>query len=264
MTENQSPDRPPVLSVVVITKDEEDRIPRLLDSVQTADEIVVVDSGSTDNTVDVCRSKGARVIHHEWMGYVVQKQLALEAAQGQWVLNLDADEALSDESAREILTAISNAAPHVAGFTMPRLSRYLNRWIRHGGWYPDRKIRLVRKGRGRWVGDGLHERLEVDGKVVGLEHPLLHYVYRDISDQLKTIDRFSTVTAHHRIRAASWPYVIWGLFHAAGKFLECAVWKLGVLDGLPGLIIAVNSSFYVFLKHAKAWEKGLPADKEQG
>ncbi len=251
----------PLLSVAVIAKNEEDRIGRLLKSTSFTDEVVVVDSGSSDGTVEICRSSGARVVHHDWMGYAAQKQLALETARGQWILNLDADEAISEDLAAEILQAIRNADPAVGGFSIPRLSRYLNRWIRHGGWYPDRKVRLVRKGHGRWVGDGLHERLEVDGSIIELKHPLLHYVYRNISDQLRTIDQFSTVFADQCGTPASRSYVVLGLFHAVGKFLECAVWKLGFLDGLPGLVIAVNSSFYVFLKHAKAWEKCLPEEE---
>jgi len=261
MDRHSNLDKLPLLSVAVITKNEEDRIGRLLRSVSFSDEVVVVDSGSTDGTVEICRSSGAHVIHHDWLGYSAQKQLALETARGQWILSLDADEAVSEELAREILQAIRDADPVVGGYSMPRMSRYLNRWIRHGGWYPDRKVRLVRKGRGRWVGDGLHEKLEVDGSIAELEHPLLHYVYRGISDQLRTINQFSTVFAQECRTPASWAYVVWGLFHAVGKFLECAIWKLGLLDGLPGLVIAVNSSFYVFLKHAKAWEKGLPEEE---
>jgi glycosyltransferase involved in cell wall biosynthesis len=251
------PSEEPLLSLAVITRNEADRIGKLLRSAEVADEIIVVDSGSTDETVEICRSKGARVIHHEWMGYAKQKQFAMEMARGEWILSLDADEALSEKSATEILVAIRNAGPDVNGFSIPRLSRYLDRWIRHGGWFPDRKVRLVRRGCARWIGDGLHEKLEVEGNVEELRHPLLHYVYRDIADQVKTINRFSTLTAHHRKGAGSRGYLLFGLLHAFGKFLECAVWKGGLLDGIPGLIIAVNSSFYVFLKHAKAWEKGL-------
>ncbi len=256
----------PLLSVVVIAKNEGDRIGKLLDSAGVADEVVVVDSGSSDDTVWKCRAAGARVYHYEWQGYVKQKQRALELARGEWTLNLDADEAISERLASEMLVAIRNAPDSVAGFSMPRLSRYLNRWIRHGGWYPDRKVRLVRRYRARWVGHGIHERLEVSGDVVKLKNPILHYVYRDIADQVKTINTFSSVTAEHRKRPASRFYVVTGLFHALGKFLECAVWKRGVLDGMPGLIIAVNSAFYVFLKHAKAWEKGLKdrSDHDEG
>jgi glycosyltransferase involved in cell wall biosynthesis len=257
MTDPNHPRHDPLLSLVVIAKNEADRIPMLLQSTACCDEVIVVDSGSTDATPEICRAAGARVVHHEWTGYVRQKQIALETARGEWILNLDADEALSGESQEEILHAIAHAESDVHGFSMPRLSRYLNRWIRHGGWYPDRKVRLVRRGHGQWVGDGLHEKLEVSGSIQKLKHPLLHFVYRDIMDQIKTINRFSSVTAEHRSTAASGLYVILGLFHAAGKFLECAVWKLGVLDGIPGIVIAMNSAFYVFLKHAKAWEKGL-------
>lgn len=252
----------PLLSIAVIAKNEADRIGRLLDSATFADEVVVVDSGSTDRTVELCRAAGARVEQEEWRGYAAQKERAMQLTVGQWVLNLDADEALSPEAANEIRAAIDKAAPDVAGFSMPRLSRYLNRWIRHGGWYPDRKVRLVRRNKGHWVGDGIHERLEVSGRVEQLTHPILHYVYRNISDQVQTIERFSTVAANQRQEPASSWYLVLGVFHAVGKFLECAVWKAGLLDGLPGLVIAMNSSFYVFLKHAKAWERGLGRDTE--
>ena len=257
MTEHVPRTSRPFLSVAIITLNEADRIPRLLASVAAADEVVVVDSGSSDDTVKLCEAAGARVIHHPWMGYPAQKQFAMENAQGEWILNLDADENVSKESADEILNSIRTAEPDVNGFSIPRLSRYLGRWIRHGGWYPDRKVRLVRRGCARWVGRGLHEKLEVSGRTSELKYPLLHYVYRDISDQLKTIDRFSGVAVEDRSGPASGAYVLWGLVHAFGKFLECAVWKLGVLDGIPGLIIAANSAFYVFLRHAKAWEKSL-------
>ena len=248
--------------MAVIARNEADRIGNLLDSVSVAGEVVVVDSGSTDETISICLAKGARVIQHEWLGYAAQKQLAMEAAQGEWILSLDADEALSDDLGTEILSAIQSAGTDVNGFSLPRLSRYLNRWIRHGGWYPDRKVRLARRGKARWIGDGLHERLEVTGKVLELKHPLLHYVYRDISDQVKTIDRFSAVAAEHRNKPGSAGYVWLGVLHAIGKFLECAVWKQGFRDGIPGIIIAMNSAFYVFLKHAKAWERGLSRDRE--
>ncbi|MEW6136640.1 MAG: glycosyltransferase family 2 protein [Thermodesulfobacteriota bacterium] len=264
MESSPRPSHSPRLSVAVITKNEADRIPTLFESIAVADEIVVVDSGSSDRTVELCQQRGAKVIYREWAGYAAQKQFALEAATGEWVLNLDADEALSPESAREIARALEDAPPAVAGFSMPRLSRYLNRWIRHGGWYPDRKVRLVRRGRGRWIGEGLHERLEVNGEVRDLERPLLHYVYRDISDQVRTINTFSSVFADHRARPGSGAYLLLGVVHALGKFFECAVWKRGLLDGLPGLVIAVNSAFYVFLKHAKAWEKGLPGTSHSG
>jgi glycosyltransferase involved in cell wall biosynthesis len=250
----------PTLSVAVIAKNEMDRIERLLQSARFADEILVVDSGSTDDTRALCRSHGATVIDHPWTGYAAQKQLAMEKASSEWVLSLDADEVLPEALAKEIFTAIAGAPPDVGGFSIPRLSYYLGRWIRHGGWYPDRKVRLVRKGRGHWVGDVLHEKLAVDGRVLQLSQPIHHFVYRNISDQLATIDRFSSLAASERGRASGL-YVLAGLGHAFGKFAECYLWKMGLMDGWAGLVIAMNSAWYVFLKHAKAWEISLTEDE---
>jgi glycosyltransferase involved in cell wall biosynthesis len=243
------------ISAAIIAKDEADRIVSLLESLDFVDEIVVVDSGSSDDTIPICQRHGATVVSHEWMGYVRQKQFALELCSGDWILSLDSDEAVSPDLKKEILDRLQNVDSDVAGFSIPRLSRYLGRWIYHGGWYPDRKLRLVRNGKAVWVGDSIHEKLEAQGQTLQMRAPLFHYVYRDISDQLKTIDKFSSVVASSSSGKVSALYVVLGVFHAIGKFLECALWKRGLLDGVPGLIIAMNSSFYVFLKHAKIWEK---------
>ena len=246
----------PTLSIAIIAKNEADRIERLLKSVRCAEEILVIDSGSTDGTQALCRSHGAVVVDHPWMGYVAQKQIALEKAGSDWVLCLDADEVVSGALAAEVRTAIGNAPPDVVGFSMPRLSYYLGRWIRHGGWYPDRNIRLVRKGRGCWGGVDPHDKLAVDGRTLRLSQPILHYVYRNISDQLATISRFSDIAAGRKGRASGF-YVLAGVGHAFGKFAECYLWKMGFRDGWAGLVIAMNSAWYVFLKHAKAWEMSL-------
>ncbi len=245
-----------MISVVVITLNEADRIPDLLKSAAFADEVIVVDSGSTDGTQEVCRAGGARVVTHPWQGYAEQKQYAMELASFEWILNLDADERISDSLAAELQETIQSAPPEVRGFSMPRLSRYLGTWIRHGGWYPDRKVRLVRKGCGQWKGGGLHEKLEVSGKIQSLSSPILHEVYRNISDQVMTINRFSDVYAEERPARGAW-FAAAGVLHALGKFLECYLWKLGAMDGTAGLVIAMNSAWYVFLKHAKVWGKGL-------
>jgi len=255
MTENSLQQSTISVSVAVIAKNEADRIGRLIDSVKFADEVVVVDSGSTDGTQQISAQAGARVINNEWPGYAAQKQFAMEQTRSEWILNLDADEEISDTLADEIRQAVKTAQSDVVAFSMPRLSRYLGRWIRHGGWYPDRKVRLVRRGRGRWKGEGLHETLEVNGKVGRLTEPMLHHVYRNISDQIATIDKFSDLYAKER-GPAGVGFAVIGIVHALGKFLECYLWKLGILDGLPGLIIAVNSAWYIFLKHAKSWELG--------
>ncbi len=246
----------PTISVAVIAKNEADRIGRLLKSVSFADEVIVVDSGSSDGTQALCERMGARVVYNEWPGYADQKNFAMEQTTSEWVFSLDADEEVPAALAEEIRKVVRYAAPEVHGFSMPRLSRYLGRWIKHGGWYPDEKVRLIRRQSGRWRGDGLHEKLVVDGNVERLSTPIFHHVYRRISDQVKTINRFSDIYAAQRASAGS-GFVLAGAGHALGKFLECYVWKLGVLDGVPGLIIAMNSAWYVFLKHAKAWETAL-------
>ena len=251
------------LSVAIITKNEEDRIEDLLRSVSFADEIVVIDSGSSDRTLEICKSYGARIFHQPWLGYAGQKQFALEKVTCDWVLSLDADEVIPDETRREILDVLSMEDNQAAGFSFPRLSWYLDRWIHHGGWFPDRKIRLVRRGSGRWIGEALHEKLVVHGSVQLLKNPIWHYVYRDISDQIRTVNSFSTTFASQNISRFPRLYLALGLFHSIAKFFECAIWKLGVLDGPQGMIIAVNSAFYVFLKHAKVWENSLRRHTER-
>ncbi len=249
------------LSITIITKNEKDRIGRLLKSVSFAKEIIVIDSGSTDGTQALCESMGVRVIFNEWPGYAAQKQHAMEMARSEWILNLDADEEISAELEKELTFSIDNAGPDVNGFSMPRLSRYLGRWIKHGGWYPDRKVRLVRKGKGTWQGSALHEQLVVEGKVHEITRPIFHHVYRGIYDQVITINKFSDIYATEQGAANGW-FVLAGMFHCLGKFAECYLWKLGMLDGLPGLIIAMNSAWYVFLKHSKSWELGLGSENK--
>lgn len=243
------------ISIAVIALNEADRIGHLLRHSTFADEVVVVDSGSSDETVSLCEAAAARVLRHPWSGYAAQKQFAMEQAAGDWILNLDADEYVPDALASEIRTAVAAAPPSVVAFSIPRLSRYLGRWILHGGWYPDRKVRLVRRGAGRWIGQGIHERLIPDGDVRPLIHPMHHLVYRNIFDHVKTVNQFSDIYAAHRGGAGPL-FLLAGLPHALGKFLECYIWKRGILDGWAGLVISMVSSFYVFLKHAKAWEHG--------
>lgn len=246
----------PKISIAIIAKNEVDRVGRLLKSAEFADQIVVVDSGSTDNTQALCEQMGAKVVFNKWPGYAAQKQFAMDYTTSEWILSLDADEEISGPLAEEIQQAIKNVGPEVSAFSMPRLSRYLGKWIKHGGWYPDRKVRLVRRGKGMWKGDGLHEKLIVNGKIEQLSEPILHHVYRNISDHVVTINRFSDIYAGERGSANGW-FVFAGAVHVLGKFAECYLWKLGFLDGIPGLVIAMNSAWYVFLKHAKAWESGL-------
>jgi len=241
------------LSVVVICKDEEANIRDCLESVKWADEIVVVDSGSSDRTVEIAREYTDRVIHHDWAGYGPQKDFAMSRATGDWILNLDADERVSPELAREIRTVLA-ADADFAGYSMPRRTFYLGRWILHGGWYPDRKVRLVRRGKGAWGDSTLHESLAVSGRVGRLSGDLLHYTYRDISDHLRVVDEFTTLAAEKAAETGRRRALLGAILHPPWKFLSMYVLRLGFLDGAAGFILAVISSYYVFLKYAKLWE----------
>jgi glycosyltransferase involved in cell wall biosynthesis len=245
----------PTISVTVITYNEERNIGDCLESVKWVDEIIVVDSLSNDQTVAVCRNYTKNIVQRPWPGHVLQKQFALEQATGDWILSLDADERLSPDAQEEIRAEMRSAAPDLDGFVFPRHSYYLGRWINHGGWYPDYKLRLIRRGRGRWTGIDPHDKLIVDGKTKTLETEILHYVYRNLSHQLTTVDSFSAITARQWQEQGEKFSLLPLLLKPPAKFIECYIWKKGFLDGLPGFIIAVASSFYVFLKYAKFWEE---------
>lgn len=244
----------PRVAAAVICRDEEDRIAACLESVAWCDEIVVVDSGSRDRTVEIARKHATRVLHNPWPGYVAQKNFALEQTTAEWVLCLDADERCTPELAGAIRSAL--AAPgDRAGFAVRRHVHYLGRWIDHGGWYPDWKLRLVRRGRARWGGVDPHDKLIADGPVARLEADLVHATYRDFADHLRTVQRFSDVVSDEWLRAGRRFSLLRAVAHAPVKFFECWIWKQGFRDGWPGFVIAATSAFYVFAKHVKLWEK---------
>ena len=180
----------PAISATIITLNEEDRIAEALRSLSCCDEVIVVDSGSTDQTREVARSCGARVIERPWEGYSKQKNFSAEQARNHWILSIDADERLSIELADEIVSW-KKQTHSSAAFSMPRRVFYLGRWINHSGWYPDRKIRLYDRRRCRWEGDFVHESLEVDGRVGAFKGDLLHFPYRDWNDHATRIARYS-------------------------------------------------------------------------
>ncbi len=244
----------PRFSASVICKNEEHNIEDCLRSVSWCDEIVVVDSGSTDRTVDLARKHTPHVVFHEWPGYVAQKNFALDRATGEWVICLDADERCTPELRAAIEREVPAAGP-AAGFEVRRHVKYLGRWINHGGWYPDWKLRVVRKGRARWEGTDPHDKLVPDGPVRKLDADLVHYTYRDFAHQIRIINHFSDVVVAERLKEGRRPSLFKALFHPPVKFLECYVWKLGFLDGFPGLVIAAASAFYVFAKQVKLRER---------
>lgn len=247
----------PGISVCVIARNEEDRLGDCLRSVRWCDEVIVVDSHSTDRTREVAREAGARVIERDWPGHVAQKEFAIREARHDWVLCIDADERVTPDLAAEI-EARRQAGLDAAGYRLPRSSNYLGSWIRHGSWVPDRKLRLFDRRRGRWGGRDPHDRVEVDGDVVDLDGTLEHYPYRDLADHLRTIDRYSTTMAENLHRDGRRAGLHDILLRPALRFLVFYLVKRGFLDGWRGLLLAVLAAHYVRLRYLKLWALGRP------
>ncbi|MEO7145000.1 MAG: glycosyltransferase family 2 protein [Bryobacteraceae bacterium] len=239
------------LSAAIITLNEERNLPRVMESLRCCDEVVIVDSGSIDRTVEVAEKLGARVVENPWSGYASQKNFAAQQCANDWILSLDADESLSEALEGEIWQ-IKRNGPRFDAYTMPRMAQYLGRWILHSGWYPDRKVRLYDRRRARWTGDFVHESVAVDGKVGNLESNLLHFTCDSLSEHLKTMDRYTTLAAEQLV--AQGRRIGWGelLVNPPWTFLHTYVLLRGFLDGREGLTIAYMAAFYNFLKYAKA------------
>jgi glycosyltransferase involved in cell wall biosynthesis len=245
----------PAISACIITYNEEKNIRECLASVTWVEEIIVVDSMSNDATVSICREYTDSVIQKTWEGHVKQKNFAIKQASHDWVLCLDADERVTPELRREIEQCLSEEVGRADGYYFSRHSYYLGRWINHGGWYPDYKLRLFKKSLGKWGGKDPHDKVILTGTTKYLHSELHHFVYRNLSHQLQTVDNFSTITAQGLDSDGERFSVVKLLFRPILKFFGTYFFKRGFLDGLPGLIISFISSFYVFLRYAKLWEK---------
>ena len=241
------------LSVCIITFNEERNIVDCLESVKWADEIVVVDSGSTDRTVELCRRYTDRVLVLDWAGHVAQKNRAVESASNEWVFCIDADERVTEKLKGEI-EAVLRGEPRHAGYTVPRLNRYLGRWIRHGSWYPDRKLRLFDRRRGRFTGSDPHDRVEVEGSVGKLTGDLLHFSYRNLSHHLEQMNRYTTTMAAKKLEAGVRFPLLRALLYPPAKFIKMYFLRQGFRDGAQGFILAAMGSIYEFLKYTKLWE----------
>lgn len=241
------------ISAVVITGNEEMEIEECLRSVSWADEIVVVDSGSTDRTVEIAARRTDKIFHSPFAGFTAQKQEATDRARGPWILNIDADERVTDPLREEIARALESGAPYV-GYRIPRLTWYLGAFVRHGTWYPDHKVRLFRKDRGRWTGGSVHESVEVDGPVGTLLNPLLHYSFRTLADHFETIDRFTRLGAADLAERGRGGSILRLAIHPPATFIKSYVLRLGFLDGWRGLLVAALSARHAFLKYARARE----------
>ncbi|MFN7932714.1 MAG: glycosyltransferase family 2 protein [Bryobacteraceae bacterium] len=239
------------ISATIIARDEERNIARAIESLRCCDEIVVVDSGSIDRTIEIANKLGARVVETGWRGYAGQKNYAAECARHDWILSIDADEALSESLEADIWLLKKNG-PRFDAYTMPRLAQYLGKWILHSGWYPDRKVRLYRRDKAKWIGDYVHESVTVRGSVGHLDSNLLHYTCQSFTEHLKTMDRYTTLAAEEMVARGKRVTFRHLLADPVWTFFRTYLLQRGFLDGVEGLAIAYMATLYSFLKYAKA------------
>ena len=247
------------LSVAIITRNEEANLARTLNSVAWADEIVVVDSGSSDGTEEIARTFRSRFFSEPWKGFAAQKNSALEKCSSDWTLSLDADEALSDELAKELWELLEGDPPF-DGYALPRRNLFLGRWMRFGGFYPDPKLRLFRRGAAEFEARPVHETVHFAGKAGRLKGDLLHDAYPTLGEYIAHMDRYSTLGAEQAVSvgkvAGNLPaFVLRVLLNPAATFIYNYVFRLGLLDGREGLLLHLYHSVYVSWKYAKVWEQ---------
>jgi len=242
------------VSACIITLNEESRIRDCLESLKWVNEIIVVDSFSSDKTVDICKEYTDRVYQRTWPGNIDQKNHATSLATCGWILSLDADERLSPELIVECQEAMRNPGS-TTGFFFPRRSFYLGRWIYHGDWYPDYQLRLFKRGCGEWQGTNPHGRVVVNGKTKYMKHDIYHFNYKNFSHQLRTIDNYSNIFADGMTERNKGFSLLQLIFRPLYKFIRIYFIKRGFLDGLPGFILAISSSFYIFVKYVKLCER---------
>jgi len=242
------------LSVAIITENEADNLPDCLRSVEFAGQVVVVDSGSTDETVKTAVEFGCDVFVEPWQGFGSQKQSAIDKCRYPWVLVLDADERIPAENASVIKNIILNPSNTAAGYSFPRKNYFQGRWIKHMGWWPDRIVRLFRKDLGRMTPDPVHESILVNGPVEPLDVPIEHYTESHLSKILEKINQYSTLGAHEAFKKGHKASIWSAVFRAQLSFIQNYFLRLGFLDGMSGLILAITDSINKFFKYAKLYE----------
>ena len=243
----------PKISVTVRTFNEEQNVRECLESLSWADEIVVVDSLSTDNTVAIAREFTDRILIQKWLGYIEQSQFATDHTSNLWVLHMDADERVSPALRDEILSLDLAASPYDA-YEMPRRHFFMQQWINHSAWYPDYKIRLFRKDRGKWGGYAPHDEVKVKGPKKKLQNDLVHYIYRDIAHFASTKNTYSTLTSQDHFRNGKRARIIDFTLRPLYAFLYRYFVRLGLVDGIAGFTISVMEAHAVFMKYIKLYE----------
>ncbi len=239
------------ITATIITLNEERKIVRAIESLRCCDEILVLDCGSVDRTVELAENLGARVLEHPWKGYSEQKNWAASQASHDWIFSIDADEAMSEALEGEIWN-LKKYGPQFDAYTVPRLAQYMGRWILHSGWYPDRKVRLYHRERAEWVGEFVHESLSVKGRIGHLDANLLHFTCDSFSEHLKTMDRYTTLAAEELVSRKAHIGLPRLLVDPPWTFVKTYLLQRGFLDGAEGLAIAYMAALYSFLKYAKA------------
>jgi glycosyltransferase involved in cell wall biosynthesis len=241
----------PEISAIVITQNEASNIGACLDSLAFCDERIVVDSGSTDATVDIARQKGARVEFHQWQGYGPQKNYALSLAKSDWVISIDADERVTPELAAAIKDAIARA--DVDAWEFPRRSSFCGRLMRHSGWYPDYVLRLFRRDKARFDNEVVHERVVCTGAIKRLQQPLLHYPVHRLEDAISRVDRYSTDKAKVLAAEGRGVNFFTGIGHGLFSFFRAYVLQAGFLDGAEGFLLAVANAEGSYYRYMKLW-----------
>lgn len=245
------------LSVTIITLNEEKNIADCLESIKWADEIVVIDSGSTDRTVEICKQYTDKVFFNPWPGMNEQKALAMQRAEGPWILNIDADERVSPELKDAIVEALEN--PLYDGYRFPRKNYFIGRWMRHGGWYPDHVLRLFKKEHAFYGGINPHDRVIIKtGKVSTLKAHLLHYTYSSIAQYIARQNNYSSAAAWELFKKNKRSHPLLIPLRTSWKFIETYIIKRGFLDGTHGMIAAIGAAYTTFQKYSKLWELQKP------
>ncbi len=239
-----------MLSIIIITKNEASHIGDCLESVRWADEIIIVDSGSTDGTQRICSHYTDKIIEADWPGFGPQKNRALDAASGEWVLSLDADERVTPELSAEIQNALDNTGKTV-GFEIPRLSYYCGRAMRHGGWYPDYVLRLFRRDKGRFSNALVHEKLEIIGTIQRFNNPLLHFSFDDFEEVLHKIDNHSSLAAQMLFEKGKRSSFTKALLRGFWSFFRTYILRAGFLDGRHGVMLALSNAEGTYYKYLK-------------
>ncbi|HWI16473.1 MAG TPA: glycosyltransferase family 2 protein [Vicinamibacterales bacterium] len=246
------------VTATLITFNEAANIQAALESLSWADELIVVDSQSTDDTVAIARRFTDKVIVRPWPGYIAQKNFAAEQASHDWIFSLDADERVTPELAAEIKTLLASG-PKAAGYRVPRVTFHLGRWMRSTDWYPDYQLRFYDRRRARWAGKRVHESVKADGPVEDLRGELQHYAYRDLAHHFQTMDRYTTLAARQMFEEGRRAGFFDLMVHPPAAFLRNYVLRGGFRDGVPGLIVSAMNARYVGLKFAKLWELCSPS-----